>query len=421
MPRIGFLIAVLLVLQACSHPLEIEGEGDIVNWGKFGSADGTHSCSLDQYKAKDSACTKNLAITNYDVIYHAAPKQGWVFAGWKGICEDKGTSICPLKIAAEVVPKFWFKTMPATIAVFEEAPASVGVGPKASYVSGMAFDESSKHIFLTYPNDTLVSVDVSSSDRQVISTRDQSLSLRAGSNVDNIKIDIANNRLIGIKNTGTESRLVAVNIATGERSIIASPDVGEGPPLDAIVGMHLDLSNQVAYLASNIYGFNGIARLNLNTGDRFIVSSADGSVGQGPIIEDLRGMTYDTKRNKLVVMDSDFSSYSRLITVDPDSGKRSLLLADSAEGNITYEPHRDRLYINRDEYSPPVYVDMNRFYPDGSLYNDQIGNYGFGERNYHLGKMVFADNGGSTFIYDENLSALLKHHIDSSFYEVISR
>ena len=77
------LTATLLVLaiQACKHPLEIEGEGDIVE-----RLDGVRGCTLEQYQAQDSRCTENEVVGEaYVVSYEAVPREGWMFTGWEGV------------------------------------------------------------------------------------------------------------------------------------------------------------------------------------------------------------------------------------------------------------------------------------------------------------------------------------------------
>ena len=86
--RICFFITLLLFLQACSHPLEIEGEGDIINWGIPGIPSAQHGCTLEQFRDQDTACTRNFVIDTYVANYYAAPRQGWMFNGWEGVCKN---------------------------------------------------------------------------------------------------------------------------------------------------------------------------------------------------------------------------------------------------------------------------------------------------------------------------------------------
>lgn len=108
------LISSLLLLQACSHPLEIIGEGDIVDLNGSG-----HGCTLEQFQSRDEACTENMVVYEYNVNYQAVPRPGWQFVRWDGPCS--GNSIapnCSWNVSAEEVKKYWTKVMPATVAVF---------------------------------------------------------------------------------------------------------------------------------------------------------------------------------------------------------------------------------------------------------------------------------------------------------------
>ena len=77
-----FLLAIfsLLLLQACKHPLAIEGEGDIVE-----RLAGVRGCTLQEFQAGDPRCTENEVLeSEYVVSYEAIPHPGWVFSGWTG-------------------------------------------------------------------------------------------------------------------------------------------------------------------------------------------------------------------------------------------------------------------------------------------------------------------------------------------------
>ncbi|MEM6583812.1 MAG: FAD-dependent oxidoreductase [Pseudomonadota bacterium] len=116
--QLVLILTLLLFLQACRHPLAIEGQGDIVdlNEGPFG-------CSLEQYLAGESTC-ENEVSGDYFVNYAAIPRQGWRFDRWEGWCSplSEGTH-CRFDVSAEAVT-FWDTERPNTpigplTAVFE--------------------------------------------------------------------------------------------------------------------------------------------------------------------------------------------------------------------------------------------------------------------------------------------------------------
>ena len=118
----SYLLVLLagLLLAACKHPLEIRGEGDIVE-----RLAGVRGCTLEEFQAGASRCTDNEVVDSaYTVSYEAIPRPGYRFAYWEGTAcattTDEG--FCEYDVAPVWVsftnltwPGF---TMPATTAVF---------------------------------------------------------------------------------------------------------------------------------------------------------------------------------------------------------------------------------------------------------------------------------------------------------------
>jgi hypothetical protein len=105
------MLACIGFVVGCSHPLEIEGQGDIV------SSTGERNCSI-----AEQPCD-NLVVFDYVETYTAVPKAGNQFVGWEG-CGDQHP-LCSYNIPATTVRKQWFKTMPSLKAVFKlKAPTT---------------------------------------------------------------------------------------------------------------------------------------------------------------------------------------------------------------------------------------------------------------------------------------------------------
>ncbi len=104
------LLCLLSTIYACSHPIEIVGEGDVL------SATDTRNCSLEDFQAGTDNCAKNLVMNDYVETYFARPREGWVFLGWEGCGEQYPN--CSFNVPAETVNQYWFKTMPSLKAVF---------------------------------------------------------------------------------------------------------------------------------------------------------------------------------------------------------------------------------------------------------------------------------------------------------------
>lgn len=114
-------IFLALCLQACKHPLEIRGEGDIVE-----RLNGVRGCTLEEFQAASPRCTDNEVVKeDYIVSYEAIPRPGWVFIGWEGTACSTVTEegFCEYNLEQAWIdftdmtwPEFPF---PSTIAVFK--------------------------------------------------------------------------------------------------------------------------------------------------------------------------------------------------------------------------------------------------------------------------------------------------------------
>lgn len=108
-----FLTLILIAcITACSHPLDIVGEGDIQ------SASGNRTCLLEDFQAQLDNCSKNYAITAYQETYYAVPRSGWEFDHWENYCLDATDNSCGFDFPVRAVRAFWGRTVPPLRAVF---------------------------------------------------------------------------------------------------------------------------------------------------------------------------------------------------------------------------------------------------------------------------------------------------------------
>jgi hypothetical protein len=99
------LCASILLIYACSHPLEIIGEGDIVSTGN-GS-----SCALE-----DSPCS-NKIVSDYNANYTAVPRAGYGFLQWQGCLGPQGDN-CSFSLPGSLVRQYWGGVVGPLRAVF---------------------------------------------------------------------------------------------------------------------------------------------------------------------------------------------------------------------------------------------------------------------------------------------------------------
>ena len=110
-----WLLAALwaaLLVSACSQPIEIVGEGDVV------SASGDRDCTYAEHAAAGTSCTENLVIGEYDETYTAVPATGWHFHRWVNYCTESIDDTCSFDIPADVVSQAYGETVPPLIAIF---------------------------------------------------------------------------------------------------------------------------------------------------------------------------------------------------------------------------------------------------------------------------------------------------------------
>jgi FG-GAP-like repeat/RTX calcium-binding nonapeptide repeat (4 copies) len=120
--RLVLIVVWAFFLQACRHPLAIEGRGDIIE-----RLDGTRGCTFEEYTSSSLRCSDN-SVTNSDYIvsYEAVPRAGWFFTGWFGTkCSElTAESYCNFSLSEgfiTAINETWpGLALPPTTAVFHE-------------------------------------------------------------------------------------------------------------------------------------------------------------------------------------------------------------------------------------------------------------------------------------------------------------
>jgi hypothetical protein len=103
----------LLFIQACSHPIEIVGQGDVTSTG-------TRGCTFEESIAETvpEKCAKNYVVGAYQETYTATPRVGWQFDHWGNYCSGATNNECSFNIPKATVEQFWGQTIPPLQAVF---------------------------------------------------------------------------------------------------------------------------------------------------------------------------------------------------------------------------------------------------------------------------------------------------------------
>ncbi len=124
------LLATLVLACACSHPIEIVGEGDVL------SASGSRNCLLEDYRSGQANCSENVVTGSYDETYYGMPRNGWYFHRWANYCLDAPLNECGFSVPAEAVEGAYGLTVDPLVAIFRK---QVNTGFKALFIGHSFF------------------------------------------------------------------------------------------------------------------------------------------------------------------------------------------------------------------------------------------------------------------------------------------
>lgn len=108
------LLTFVLVgfVSACSHPIEISGNGDVM------SLTGDRDCLLEDYEAQQPSCTVNIVTGAYQETYYGVPRSGWHFHRWANYCGDAIGDQCSFDVSEDVVSGAAGFTVAPLVAIF---------------------------------------------------------------------------------------------------------------------------------------------------------------------------------------------------------------------------------------------------------------------------------------------------------------
>jgi hypothetical protein len=152
---------------------------------------------------------------------------------------------------------------------------------------------------------------------------------------------------------GSEATLFTVDLTTGARTVFSGGDfgVGTGTTLAQPTGLVLDDSNGPLRALVVDAARDALFAVDLTTGDRTVISSA--SVGGGAPFEAPSGLALDVAGNRVFVGDNRSDGTSRVFSVNLANGERTILVASpSSESfksifDLQYDAMNDRVLVPR--------------------------------------------------------------------------
>ena len=210
----------------------------------------------------------------------------------------------------------------------------VGMGPELPTPRGITLDSANNRALVAESGagfEAVIAVDLTTGDRTELS----GLMVGAGPTFDStrgILVDAANSRLVVVDDQITN--LVAVDLASGDRTLIEPsspppPGVGAGPALESPVGVVYDPSKEVLYVADD--GPNAIVSVNLASGDRSVI--ADSNSGGTTLLQP-RGLGFDVANNRLLVPDNN-STIDGIVGISLETGEGTIVSGDDSPDEMS--------------------------------------------------------------------------------------
>ncbi len=217
---------------------------------------------------------------------------------------------------------------------------SRGRGPTWSFLTQIALDTVNRRAILVdspapfRPTDgAVVAIDLDSGDRTLISDTTTGTGPLFSSAV-GVAVDSANRRALVFAlrgaATGEPWALLAIDLETGNRRIVSSPTTGSGRSLLGGRGMTLDVSRHRALVVVTSNGYTGLVAVDLQSGDRTSITdpTTEFGVGYGP-----SGAVLDAANDRvLTVASSGVTQESELIAIDSSTGDRVVHAPSSKYG-----------------------------------------------------------------------------------------
>jgi hypothetical protein len=182
--------------------------------------------------------------------------------------------------------------------------------------------------------DALVAVDLTTGVRTVVAPASQSSAETHFTDSASIAVDAANNRAF-VTRPGS-LLVIGVDLVTGVRTVVASTTVGAGDPLIGAAGIaYDDITNPGTPRLLVSDGGSGapdrIVAVDIATGDRSVLSSFADSVGAGAFIDTPGALKLDAANHRVFVLDA---AAGQVVAVDLVTGNRNLFSGDTVQSSI---------------------------------------------------------------------------------------
>ncbi len=195
---------------------------------------------------------------------------------------------------------------------------NVGTGDTLNFPQGIVLNVATNQLLVANrANGDIIGVNLTTGNRSAISDFNTGTGTNFGEPVD-IALDTINNQLFvvdaGFRTTG----IIAVDLATGNRTVISDSNTGGGVNFLTPSGIVLDATNDRLLVTNS--DDDSIIAVNLTTGNRTIIS--DNNIGIGATLDNPQGIELDFGSNRLLVSER----FGGEITgIDLTTGNRTII------------------------------------------------------------------------------------------------
>ncbi len=208
----------------------------------------------------------------------------------------------------------------------------------------------------------LGAIDLTTGVRSTVSHASTGSGVNLGSPV-GVELDSAANRALIIDSLNSVRALIAVDLATGNRSVISNDATGSGP---AFSQNPADIATDLSANRVLVSELATLLAVDLTTGDRSIIS--DAANGTGTDFDRLRGIALDTANNQLIAANVKLvgSGEPSVFTVNLSTGDRSVLSDNSNSGPVLFFPNHvmldrahNRIFVSDLQTDQIIVIDLS--------------------------------------------------------------
>jgi sugar lactone lactonase YvrE len=225
-----------------------------------------------------------------------------------------------------------------------------------------------------------------------------------------VALDSTNNRALVIPTDPTETlkNLLAVDLNTGERTVISGEGVGTGIEFGAPQDVVLDSASNRVLMTDWV--LHGVISVDLPTGNRSIIS--DSTHGTGPYLNGPRNLALDAANNLVLVTDSDWFNPPALIAVELLTGNRSVISSSTTgEGpnfsfprGVVLDQANHRAFVT-DPGSQALYA-VDLFNGNRTVISNNAG-FGTGPGFSYPNELAFDSARNRVLVVDPNVEAVI--------------